>query len=300
MRRRILPATAAVTLLCAGLTGCATANSAADACEAPLAPGSLTESVTLAEANGQPEVEITSTAPIVNAQRSVLASAEDRAVLASEGTIVAANLAYFDSASGDLLEASPSFGSDAGDELFLVTAEGGPVLQGVLCAAPGDTLAIALPAELSAGAVETPDASLLVIVDVREVYPAAAEGRMNALPSGFPSVVTDEAGRVGMVLPPQAPPTETTSAARITGSGAEVQDDSMVIANVLTVSWAGEQLKNSWESGPENLGTVDQIAESGVTFRAELSGYPVGSQVVVIEGGDGNPRVSVIDILAIA
>ncbi|MGK0716440.1 peptidylprolyl isomerase [Leucobacter sp. W1153] len=301
MRRRVLPVTAVAALAFAGLTGCTVATTGSDACVAPLSPGALSESVTVGSlAGGEPDVSIDSGAEIVNAQRSVIDAASDRDVVAAEGTIVAANLAYFDSSSGEMLEASPSFGSGTAGELFLASAEGGPVLQGVLCSAPGDLVAIALPADLSAGAVTTPGASLVVLAEIVEVSPGSATGALTPLPSGFPAVVTDEAGRVGMVLPPQEAPANTKSGARIVGEGPEVQPDSMIIGNVLTVGWDGQQLKNTWEVSPENLGSEEQIEQSGATFRAELTGYPVGSQVVVIEPGEGSPRVSVIDILAIA
>lgn len=301
MRRRVLPVTAVAALAFAGLTGCTVATTGSDACVAPLSPGALSESVTVGSlAGGEPDVSIDSGAEIVNAQRSVIDAASDRDVVAAEGTIVAANFAYFDSSSGEMLEASPSFGSGTAGELFLASAEGGPVLQGVLCSAPGDLVAIALPADLSAGAVTTPGASLVVLAEIVEVSPGSATGALTPLPSGFPAVVTDEAGRVGMVLPPQEAPANTKSGARIVGDGPEVQPDSMIIGNVLTVGWDGQQLKNTWEASPENLGSEEQIEQSGATFRAELTGYPVGSQVVVIEPGEGSPRVSVIDILAIA
>lgn len=301
MRRRVLPVTAVATLAFAGLTGCTVSTTGADACVAPLSPGALSESVSVGSlTGGEPEVTLDSGAKIVNAQRSLVEEASDRDVVAAEGTIVSANLAYFDSATGEMLEASPTFGSGTAGELFLASAEGGPVLQGVLCSAPGDLVAIALPADLSTGAVSTPGASLVVLAEIVDVAPGSASGAITPLPSGFPAVVTDEAGRVGLVLPPQEAPAETKTAVRIMGDGPEVQADSMIIGNVLTVGWDGQQLKNTWESSPENLGSEEQIEQSGATFRAALTGLPVGSQVVVIEPGDGSPRVSVIDILAIA
>lgn len=301
MRRRIVPAAAAATLVVAGLTGCSAAAPTAEACVAPLSPGALTESISVDGVSaGVPDVTIDSQAEIVNAQRSILESSDDRTTVAEVGTIVAANLAYFDSSTGEVIESSPGFGSGTGSDLFLASADGGPVLQGLLCSAPGDVVAIALPADLSAGAVGTPGASLVVVAEVVNVHPGVATGARSSLPYGFPAVVTDETGRPGMVLPPQEAPASVKSAARITGDGPKVGADNMVIGNVLTVGWDGSQLKNTWESSPENFGTVEQIAQSGATFREALTGYPVGSQVVVIEPGDGAPRVSVIDILAIA
>ena len=50
---------------------------------------------------------------------------------------------------------------------------------------------------------------------------------------------------------------------------------------------------------PEGFGNEETSVQTGATFREALTGYPVGSQVVVIEPGDGQPRVSVVDILAV-
>ena len=120
------------------------------------------------------------------------------------------------------------------------------------------------------------------------------------IPAGRPPPAHANPASRSFPTPPQAAPAETKTAVRIVGEGPEVQADSMVIGNVLTVGWDGQQLKNTWEAGPENIGSEEQIEKSGATFRAALTGFPVGSQVVVIEPGDGSPRVSVIDILAIA
>lgn len=301
MRRRIVPAAAAAALVVAGLTSCTAASSAADSCVAPLSPGALSESVTVTGlGSGTPKVSIDDAAEILNSQRSFVERAEDRGTLATEGTIIAANIAYYDSISGELIEASESFGTGVAGELFLATEEGSPVLQGVMCSAAGDVVAIALPADISAGTVATAGASLVVVAEIVDVFPSAATGASRTLPSGFPSVVTDENGRVGVVLPPQEAASEVRAAARIEGTGATVEADSMVIGNVLTVGWDGSTLKNTWESSPENFGTEEQIAQSGATFREALTGFPVGSQVVIIEPGDGSPKVSVVDILAIA
>ena len=299
MLTRLLSFAAVSAVAVAGMTGCTANASGALECEAPLGPGVLSESVTLSSTGGVPAISAAASAEILSPQRSLIERAEDRSTVASEGTIVAANLAYFESVSGELLEASPGFGTDNATELFLATVDGGPILQGILCAAPGDTVAVALPAEQSIGAVTTDGASLIAVAEIVAVYGGAASGPIRALPSGFPAVVTDEQGRVGVVLPPQAAPAQPTSAVRIEGDGPVVAASSTVIGNVLTVGWDGTELKNTWETGPENLGTEEQVAQSGATFRAALTGVPVGSQVVIIEPGDGGARVSVIDVLAV-
>lgn len=68
---------------------------------------------------------------------------------------------------------------------------------------------------------------------------------------------------------------------------------------VLTVGWDGTVKTNTWESGITQLGSEDQIAQSGFEFRKGLTGKKVGSQVVVIENEGGAAQVSVIDILGV-
>ncbi len=310
MRRRVFPVTAAAALIAsAALTGC-TAATSAERCEAPLSSGSLSDSVRVSGDSADTlKVSLREGATALNAQRTVLPAAEsslsnaastaggDATAIVTEGSIFAANLAYLDSATGELLEVSAGFGSGKGDSLFLADPSMGTIVEGTLCVAAGETVAIALSAEESATMGVA--GSLVVIAEITEVYGSRASGKGRSLPSGFPAVTTDETGRPGVVLPPQEAPAETRSAARIEGDGTTVTADHTVIGQVLTVDWGGSETKNTWTSGPVSFGSETDMAESGVTFRAELTGYPVGSQIVVIESGD-TPRVSVIDILAVA
>ncbi|WP_244303340.1 hypothetical protein [Leucobacter coleopterorum] len=59
-------------------------------------------------------------------------------------------------------------------------------------------------------------------------------------------------------------------------------------------------LSDTWTDGLKALGNEDQIAQSGNTFRTELTGKTVGSQVVVIENTGGEARVLVVDILGVS
>ncbi len=302
MRRRVLPFVAATAVVASALTGCAAANSAAD-CEALLSPGALTDSVRVS-GDSADSLKVTSSegAEALTAQRSIVSSSDSAAAPADRevvepGSIFEANLAYVNATTGETLQVSPGFGTDAG-QLFLADPEAGTIFAGALCSAVGDTVAIALSPEESASMGV--DGQLLVIAEVLSVSKSRATGTSHALPTGFPAVTNDDTGRPGLVLPPQQAPGTLKSALRIEGTGEKVTAEQNVIGQVLTVGWDGKQITNSWDEGPQGFGSEADIEQSGNTFRKALTGYPVGSQVVVIEPGDGDPRVSVIDILAVA
>ncbi len=300
MRRRALSLTACLAVLGAGaLVGCTPAQHV-DTCLAPLGTGALSDSVSISgDSADSLEVTLREGSTALNAQRSIVNPASDRTSLVTEGSIVGANIAYVDSASGELLEVSPTFGTDTGDALFLATAQHSGIVAGTLCAAVGDTVAVALSAEESA-AMGIRDGSLVAVVEIVSVNEPRATGAHRLLPSGFPAVTTNADGQPGIVLPPQQAPKSVRSAVRIEGTGPRVQADQAVIGNVLSVSWTGAELKNTWPLGPQSFGTEEQAEQADASFRAELTGYPVGSQVVVIEPGDGGATVSVVDILAVS
>lgn len=299
MRRRVLPVTAAAALVAsAALTGCSAAQTA-EACEPLLAPGALSDSVEVSgDSADSLQVSLSEGSEVLNAQRSIVRSVDEPGAVVSQGSIVGANLAYVDSSSGEILEAEPAFGSGEGGRLFLADPAAGTLIAGVVCAAVGDTVAVALSPEESA--MMGVDGSLVLLAEITSAAEPRATGKTRALPSGFPAVTTDETGRPGLVLPPQKAPSGVRSAPRIEGDGEKVTAEHTVIGQVLTVGWDGVKQKNTWEAGPESFGTEAEMEQSQASFRAELTGYPVGSQVVVIENGEAGSRVSVVDILAVA
>lgn len=304
MRRQILPATAALALVLAGLTACSAAPAPAE-CADGLAPGALTDNVmVLGEQGGDAQIKVPSDIQIMNTQRTFVTKAADRDMLATSGTLAAVNVVFLDSLTGDEIYRSAHFGTDDAAEFVLVTDDSGfPALtEGLRCAAAGDRVIVATSPEESLPMVTTygltPGASFVAVIDVLEVSPLAASGSARALPSGFPAVATLETGQPGIVLPPQDAPTSTKTALRIKGHGDVVTADAMVIAQVLTVTWTGDVVRNTWDSGPVNAGTEAQVEQSGATFRPFLTGLNVGSQLVIIEPGELGTNVSVIDILA--
>ncbi|MBL3687158.1 peptidylprolyl isomerase [Leucobacter zeae] len=311
MLRRLVPATAAAALLLTGLTACSAQSASAD-CTASLQAGVLSDSVTvLGDAGAVPQVSVPEDIAKISAtQRTVVTEASDRERVAGEGSIVSATLTVVDSGTGKQIYTSPSLQDPAQDVEFLMVAKdaANPLSEAVRCTAPGERVVLAIApedgAQLAMQLGADPADPLVVVIDVAAVAPTHAEGRTRGLPSGYPAVVTDDTGRPGVVLPPRDPRAGTSSASRIVGDGAEVEAGDNVIAQVLSVGWDGSEKRNTWAAGAlsgENiLGNEDQVAQSGNTFRAELTGKTVGSQVVVVENEKGaEPQVVVVDILAV-
>lgn len=313
MRRRIVPAAAAAALVFTGLTACASASASAgsggDGCANPLHPGALSDGVTVAGGS----VEVHGPTDIVNAQRTVIAGADgaERGAAAEPGGIVTADVTIVDAVSGDELdrrEQAPHLAMPEsvlpdlrkalkGEEADSLNADY-LIATALICARPGDTLVVGMT-PMQAAASQLGMNAAVAVIDVLATYPARAEGAVRGLPSGFPAVATDETGRPGVVLPPQAAPSDLRVAPRILGDGEEVTAESSVIGQALTVGWDGNVVANTWESGVTGFGTVEgPNPEFG--FREALDGYPVGSQLVILDPNDGDPVVHVVDIIAAA
>lgn len=311
MLRRIVPASAAILLLLSGLTACSAESEQASECVPVLKPGALSDAVKVNTAFGEvPDAKIPKDIEIEVSQRSFAEKAEDRSSLAGENTLVTMNMMLFDAATGSPVYASPAFSGEGIDapEFLLVSKEmSNPVSEAVRCAAVGDRVVLAVSPKDAAdlgGASPTP---LVAVIDVLAEGALRAEGKLQSLPNGFPAVVTDDEGRPGVVVPPGEAPEGTRSAIRVEGDGAVVDASQNVVAQVTEVLWdptiasnAEKLITNTWDEGVKALGNEDQIAQSGITYRAELTGKTVGSQVVVIENIDGNPRVVVVDILGVS
>lgn len=315
MLRRIVPATAAAALLLTGLSACTSAPSVQGDCTPTLRAGALSNGVVVLGSFGEaPQVDVPDGIEIVTSQATVLPSAEEPArdaVPAGSETLASVNMAIFDAETGAELYASPAFAGVGGPEFLVLTDEAvSPLSEAIRCALPGERVVLGLaPADagmLSTQLGGTDGASLVGVIDVVSVAPLSAAERPGAsaprgLPARFPAVVTDETGRPGIVLPPNAAPSGTTVAVRIAGTEAEVEAEDSVVAHVLEVDWQGNEIANSWNTGPMGLGTEEQISQSGYAYRAALTGQRVGSQVVIIENtGDTVPTVRVVDILGVA
>lgn len=311
MSRRILAAASVSAVLLTGLVGCSSAGSASgDDCTAALQPGVLSDGVELqGTVGGTPEVKIGGRTDIVNAQRSVIRHGEGAGVIRG-GEVVTANVTIFDGESGEsiaptqkrFLQALPQdiqpdfteyLASGESDRLVYTDL----LMAGLVCSAPGDVLAVAITPGQAQSSQIGADATVMV-VEVLDAHGSAASGASLALPWGFPALTEDETGRPGLVLPPQAAPSEQRVATAIAGSGAEVTADDYMIGHVLTVGWNDRKVReNTWESNLVELGSESQPA--AYAFRPALTGYTVGSRVVILDPNGGDPVVHVVDIIAV-
>ncbi|MCB1273193.1 MAG: hypothetical protein KDB25_02185 [Leucobacter sp.] len=312
MRRRFvsvaLSAATAAGLVTAGLTGCSSAPGADASCAGLLQPGALTDHVSVSSSGEA--ITVTGPTDIANAQRTVLTRGEPGGAAAAPGGIVTAQVSIFDAVTGERMterSAAPYMvlpeymESDVHDALATDAAGslGIDVLiaAALVCATPGDQLAVAATAAQSL-ASQLSGSPTIAVIDVVDVAPDRAQGSLRGLPAGFPAVTTDADGRPGIVLPPQAAPATVQVAPRILGSGAAVAADSVVVGQVLTVDWTSRSVvSNTWDTGMVSFGTVAEPNPS-YDFRELLNGYPAGTQLVVLSPGNGKPVVHVIDIVS--
>lgn len=308
MRRRVLAAVSVSAVLVSGLVGCSAGATAPDECVAPLQPGMLTNGIELTGLeDGVPEVTITGGADIMNAQRSVLQRGESNRAI-TDGDVVTANVTILSGASGEtLVPTQKRFLQALPDEImpdFLEFLTGGDadrlqysdvLMAGIICAAPGDVIAVATtPGQSSTSGLGT-DAAVMV-VELLGAQGASASGANRSLPFGFPAVASGLNGRPGVVLPPQDAPGEIRVAANIAGDGPVVTAEDYLIGNVLTVGWDGTDRRNTWESSIIELGSESIPAD--FSLREALTGQTVGSRVVILDPNDGDPQVHVVDIIA--
>ncbi|QIK61841.1 peptidylprolyl isomerase [Leucobacter viscericola] len=310
MLRRIVPATAAAVLLLTGLTACSAQQDQSSDCVSQLKPGALSDGVKVKNGFGElPDVTIPKDVDIEVSQRSFAEKAKDRSEVAGEDTLVSINMALFDAKTSAPVYASPAFsGQAAGPEFLMVSKkQSNPVSEAVRCAAVGDRVVVGISAKDAAQISGDEGSALVGVIDVVAESPLRAQGKMRGLPNGFPAVVTNDEGRPGVVVPPVKAPEGTRSAVRIEGDGATVTDAENVVAQVTEVLWdptvtdnAQKLLSDTWTDGIKALGNEAQISQSGNTFRTELTGKTVGSQVVIIENTGGKARVLVVDILGVS
>lgn len=304
MRRRLVPASVAATLVAVALTGCTAAGNAA-ACENPLKPGPLSNSVSL---NGS-TVSVTGPTDVLNAQRTVLVDGDRDGRVTQPGDIVTANVTFVDAASGQVLnqrENAPHLAlpealvGEIDAALATEQAQGLTldhlIATAFVCASAGDTVVVGATAEQTMASQLGMGASVAVI-EVLDVAAPTASGETRGLPAGFPAVATDATGRPGIVLPPQAAPSALKVAVRVQGTGEKITPQDSVIGQNLTVSWAGSVVENTWETGVTVFGSVEQ-PNPAYSYRELLNGHPVGTQLVILDPADGNPVVHVVDVVA--
>lgn len=243
MRRRSVSvatpaAIAAISaVLLAGLTGCATTGDdghaegqlASTGCTNLLQPGALSNGVRV----GTSGADVVGPTDIVNAQRTVIEHGAADGHVAEPGDIVTVDLTAYDAVTGDTLDQRTAAPHLALPESLLPDARKALrsadtsdsvtfdylVATALICATPGDTIAVALTPAQSMASQLSMNATVAVI-DVLDTFASTAQGSAQALPNGFPAVTTDETGRPGSFCHPRqhrvrsASPREFSATAR--------------------------------------------------------------------------------------
>ncbi|PPG57955.1 peptidylprolyl isomerase [Rathayibacter sp. AY2B7] len=155
--------------------------------------------------------------------------------------------------------------------------------------------------------------SIVMVIDVEQIVPTAADGEPQPPVDGLPTVALAEDGAPTVTIPSTDPPADLQLAVLKKGSGATVADGDQLIVQYQGVVWGtGEVFDQSWgKPAPAAFGTGDVIEG----FKEAVVGQTVGSQVLVTippskgYGDQGNQNagisgtdtlVFVVDILAIS
>lgn len=162
-----------------------------------------------------------------------------------------------------------------------------PALPAALqCATEGSRVAVALaPDGIAEDAVSglglEEGESVVLVVDVRKVYLAKADGADQYTAShGLPTVVRAPDGRPGIIVPDATAPDEVVVQTIKRGDGAEVTGDAPVRVHYTGVVWDTKEVFDStWDSGEPASLTLDAVVPG---FAEGLEGQTVGSQVLIV------------------
>ncbi len=256
----------------------------------------------LVSADGDLGSTVTTTFPFplvsTTTQSSVLIEGDGTPV--GLGGVVDASYSVYDAESGSAV-GEPSTGLIVvSDNLF----DG--LKESLACASVGERLAVVLPNETANQIVSGAPGSIVMVFDVLNAYPRAADGADQPAQSGFPSVVRDSNGQPGVSITGEAP-AEAKSTLLKKGDGQEVAENDQILVQATAVSYETRKLVSStWEDGSPQLWLVsdDTDATSGSSQPAGitpfLQGVPVGSQVLVVLPDEaGSATAWVVDILGI-
>ncbi|MDO5025798.1 MAG: hypothetical protein Q4E03_04705 [Trueperella sp.] len=135
---------------------------------------------------------------------------------------------------------------------------------------------------------------------VIDLLPTAAIGEMSSTgKSGLP--IISQSGNIPVLTQPGAEPTELVTEVAIPGTGEQVSDTSVVVANYVRYLPDGTELENTWRAGAPVF--ID-LVEVFPGLRTGLADQRVGSRVIMgmpaeLASGD-TAIVMVVDILAIS
>jgi hypothetical protein len=297
---------ALTALVAAGLVGCS--SSAAASCTSE-SDASLLDLVQVSGSVGS-EPDVSVKAPFhVETTRAAEAERGDGPALKDDDQLALVDVTVFSGETGESV-VSTRYSDDIAQvpALSQLAATFPTLADDLRCATEGSRVVVGLapddiPEEVAAQLAPEEGESLVLVVDLRKVYLAKADGADQFTEShGLPTVVRAPDGRPGIIVPDADAPDELVVQTLKRGDGAEVTDDASARVHVTGVAWDTRDVTvNTWENGqPES---VAPGADDAPAFAAALVGETVGSQVLVVVPADetsGTPATAyVIDILGL-
>ncbi|MFT4135121.1 FKBP-type peptidyl-prolyl cis-trans isomerase [Microbacterium sp.] len=313
--RRIPAALAVLGLTALALVGCSTSGGSASCERTPQNPQALDAVSVSGDTDTEPTVTLD--AALYVGETSFADLDEGHGLpITSAAQDVALGVTVFNGATGEKV-AGVGYDADSTVLPLALWEEAFPGFSAALhCAAAGTRVAMLLPtdeiAEDTRATLALADgASAVVVVDVRTVYLAAANGtpQFNDR-AGMPSVVLAPNGQPGVTIPDSAPPDELVVQVLKKGDGEKVTDDAQVRIQYTGLTWAtGDVFDSSWERGQSQSLT---LASTIPGFAQALEGQTVGSQILAVIPPDlgygdqdqgtipaGSTLVFVVDILGL-
>lgn len=315
-----------VALLAVGATGgtIAIANSFDEPCVPLGQSGSASQLVTVTDGEvGQPPVMDFPT-PLVTTgtEREILR--EGSGVAAVEGSAVDFMAAAYLGSGGEFLTAT-SFVEGESIRRVVSNEDEDFFGRALKCAQSGSRIVLTEDFQTVFGPVPEDDfvqndSTVVVVLDVTQVYPVKASGIRQGLLDGAPTVVQRADGRHGISIPMGAPPQDLIVHTTIRGEGPTVNEGDRIVAHYTAAVWETKQVfSNSFDQGaPVSIDVLNRYNEASGAGVVEgifegLKGQTVGSQVVIVvppgvghnDGGqpagvpEGSTLVYVFDILGV-
>ncbi|MBB4071885.1 hypothetical protein [Canibacter oris] len=290
-------------MLLSGCTGAAdTAAPHRDDCRPVLTAGAASAELPATWDKFPSQLTPVTAATVAASQRSVTL-APHSTTPATPGDFVASQLAIYDGKTGEQVYSTTAKGETAQDFLAVQEPEQATALsRAIQCAAAGDQVRVVYSAAdsepfaaqfgISAGS------NAVVLLDVAAVSGAKAEGKPQRLPAGFPAITRTADGVPGIVVPPQAPPTETLAAVSIKGTGRMITPADNLVVRYTTVAWEDQEVITSNWTANANPQLLAADAPD-IPWRDKLNDIPLGSQVVVLQpaSAGAGAAVIVVDLL---
>jgi peptidylprolyl isomerase len=312
---------AVVAVLTAALAGCAASSDDVSACTPALASGSASELVTATgEVGSVPKVEIPAPLASPTSQRTVIE--QGAGLVAITGSVVDFDASIYDGESGAQLLQTKFDGAQAVRfRAGLKTSEQqehvGSLAKSLVCAQAGQRLVLTTTAvdsglDLSQVGITDDGHTVVLVIDVQQVFPGKADG-VNQLPQdGMPVVVTAPDGTVGITVPSgiHVPTADRTERVKL-GSGPKLAKDDLAVLQVAAWTWPSgddttvSQKSSTWDVGsaPSTLQLTDEGDQAlPAVLLDALVGTPVGSQVLTViapTADSTDATIYVIDVLGI-